>query len=203
LEATHWWRSRRCWRSCPMLAAELKRARLKAGASASGGSPADASVGPTSSQPLTFETLSNFSGGHHGGELRAMSLPADTHMIPLSAIPPKPRVRPSPAPSLNLADFPILELPEPSLGESASFSASPPGTVVADDDTVDAVHVEESGGTSLFVPPPRAENVFVAAASAPASMLWGPHAHKHARSAMGGRTPSSTILEAMQQHPPT
>ena len=197
-----------------MLAAELKRARLKAGASASGGSPADASVGPTSSQPLTFETLSNFSGGHHGGELRAMSLPADTHMIPLSAIPPKPRVRPSPAPSLNLADFPILELPEPSLGESASFSASPPGTVVADDDTVDAVHVEESGGTcarapppppcrpsppfarhrvrrapaaaharSLFVPPPRAENVFVAAASAPASMLWGPHAHKHARRA--------------------
>jgi len=80
-----------------------------------------------------------------------MSLPAHNHFINMAGIPPKPRVRPSPAPSLStLADFPILELPEPSLAEDGSLSSSLAGVAILEGhetDTVEDVRIEETGGT--------------------------------------------------------
>jgi len=135
-----------------MLAAELAAHKKRAGGSnPSGTPPPDSAVGPTSSQPLSMDP---FGMGYGGGELRAMSLPAHNHLINMSAIPPKPRVRPSPAPSLNLADLPILELPEPSLGDSASLSSSFAAQTLleAEDETVESANIEESGGTCVAQP---------------------------------------------------
>lgn len=44
--------------------------------------------------------------------------------------------------------------------------------------------------------PSRSGN-YVYAASAPATMLWGPVGHKPGMAGMGGRTPSKTLLEAL------
>jgi hypothetical protein len=130
-----------------MLAAELALHKKRGGAL---GAPApDAGVGPTFAQPLSIDQL--HSVGYGGGELRAMSLPAHNHFISMTGIPPKPRVRPSPAPSLNLADLPILELPEPSVGDSGSLSSSLAAATLleVEDETVESAHVEESGGTCV------------------------------------------------------
>jgi hypothetical protein len=136
-----------------MLAAELARHK-KWGGNPSGAPPPEAGVGPTSAQPLSMDQL--HSVGYGGGELRAMSLPAHNHFINMTGIPPKPRVRPSPAPSLNLADLPNLELPEPSVGDSGSVSSSlaAPTLLEVEDETVESAHLEESGGTCVASRPP-------------------------------------------------
>lgn len=87
----------------------------------------------------------------------AMSLPAGEHFLRMAEnLPPKPRVRPSPAPSLSLGELPILELPEPSLNNSTSLSSSiaGAGTSLALDDLDDegtSGTKDEQGGT--YVPP--------------------------------------------------
>lgn len=146
-----------------MLAAELALHK-KRGGNPRGAPAPDAGVGPTSAQPLTIDQL--HSVGYGGGELRAMSLPAHNHFINMTGIPPKPRVRPSPSPSLNLADLPILELPEPSVGDSGSFSSSlaAPTLLEVEDETVESAHVEESGGTCVASHNPPARNYPRAAA---------------------------------------
>ncbi len=89
----------------------------------------------------------------------AMSLPAGEHFLRMAEnVPPKPRVRPSPAPSLTLGELPILELPEPSLNNSTSLSSSiaGAGTSLAAlhglDDEGTSETKDEQGGT--YVPPP-------------------------------------------------
>jgi len=152
--------------------------------------------------PSNDEEVGQTAGDPTQGPLRGVvcqSLPVGNHFSSMAIhMPPKPRVRPSPAPSL-LAELPILELPE------ASPNVSPPtyegGRRSGSDssETAPVPDMEESGGTSLMVslscPPPTTH---VMAASAPASMLWGPNAHKPGAPAMGGRQPSRTLLEAME-----
>jgi hypothetical protein len=124
----------------------------------------------------------------------SQSLPSTSHLQKMGAYPPKPRVRPS-APSFSV--LPILELPEPSpLSNSLLDPADRPSPELTSGDP----EGEETGGTSLFAlnnSPPSTS--FVYGASAPATMLWGAHAHRVGSSAMGGRTPSRTLLDAMGQ----
>mmetsp|Transcript_15174 Transcript_15174/g.32423 ORF Transcript_15174/g.32423 Transcript_15174/m.32423 type:complete len:178 (-) Transcript_15174:1367-1900(-) len=175
-----------------MLAAELAKHKEKSTTSTT--SPVSAEVGPTSACPGSgaFFTVPGHLPVVPTNQI-SQSLPSGNQLSLLAkGQPPKPRVRPSPAPSFSAV--PILELPEPSLGESYGDTT---GFLEDDGDTA-APDVEESGGTSLFenAPPPQVS--FQYAASAPASMLWGAHAHKHGMSSMGGRTPSRTMLDALQ-----
>jgi len=111
--------------------------------------------------------------------------------------PPKPRVRPSNAPKLS--QLPVLELPEPSPLSNSLLSSSlmdTPLVGLAEDDA------EDVGGTSMLEAPAvggRHAAQFACAASAPATMLWGPVGHRSmgATLAMGGRTPSKTLLDAL------
>jgi hypothetical protein len=99
----------------------------------------------------------------------------------------------------NLSELPILELPEPSPHSNSlldapmlrpSFDASVPEEIGEDDEFV--------GGTSMLEPMNGGRMAsFAYAASAPATILWGPAAHRLGGSSMGGRTPSKTLLEAM------
>ena len=104
----------------------------------------------------------------------SQSLPSTSHLQKMGAYPPKPRVRPS-APSFSV--LPILELPEPSpLSNSLLDPADRPSPELTSGDP----EGEETGGTSLFAlnnSPPSTS--FVYGASAPATMLWGAHAHRY------------------------
>lgn len=184
-----------------MLAAELAAHRQKTAPSA----PCSSEVGPTSGAPnATSESISLPGGiplqGGGGGfpfPQVSQSLPSANHLAFLSsALPPKPRVRPSPAPSLSLSELPILELPEASLPEGGSSFDGSTGRLDADGNEPET---EESGGTSLFEIPTRQWQSYQYAASAPASMLWGADPHRMGANAMGGRTPSRTMLDALQQ----
>jgi len=127
----------------------------------------------------------------------SQSLPSGGHMSLASrGGPPKPRVRPSPAPSLSLP--PMMELPEPSPHSYSLLSSgeSP------DEETTDEAG-DDVGGMSMFEPPSaaRRQQNFQYAASAPATMLWGVSGHRIGASGLGGRTPSKTLLEAMTAAP--
>merc|ERR1712087_107035 len=176
-----------------MLAAELAAHKQKNKTSAP---PINLEVGPTATLP-TADSASPLDGGAGGLLQVSQSLPIGGHSSLLGFnAPPKPRgVRPSPAPSFTAV--PILELPEPSLSDS--FGDTTGGLLEEVETATAAPDVEESGGTSLFAPPePRAIS-FQYAASAPASMLWGAHARKPGSSSMGGRVPSKTMLDVLQQ----
>lgn len=131
-----------------------------------------------------------FSRGQHRS-LLSQSLPSGGIHAHMGNYPPKPRPKPTMPPS-SLMSLPILELPEPS-PQSSSLLERTGGLSAAmatdDDDRV---------GVSLFQAPSRRQQTsFVYAASAPASGLYGPKAHRQGNNAMGGRTPSKTLLEAM------
>lgn len=98
-----------------MLAAELAKHK-KGGGGTSGAPPPAPGVGPTFSSPFAMDY------GRGDTDFRgAQSLPVHSLLASMGAnIPPKPRVRPSPSPSLQtLTELPILELPEASLSPSA------------------------------------------------------------------------------------
>jgi len=109
-------------------------------------------------------------------------------------------MRPSPSPSLTLPPM-MEELPEPS-PHSSSLLDNPALRPI---DIAEGVREEEDdfvGGTSMLEVPNmgRLGGSQMYAASAPATMLWGPAMGGHRcanASAMGGRTPSKTLLEAL------
>jgi len=182
-------------RASAMLAAELAAHKQKSKTTAL---PINSEVGPTASIP-TADSASTYSSLSVGdGAQVSQSLPIGGHssLLSFNAPPKKPRgVRPSPAPSFTAV--PILELPEPSLSDS--FGDTTGGLPEEVETATAAPDAEESGGTSLFAPPEPRDVSFQYAASAPASMLWGAHARKPGSSAMGGRVPSKTMLDVMQQ----
>jgi len=143
---------------------------------------------PTQPQPPSL------SGLHIGATLISQSLPSGGggHFAGMR-MPQRPRMAPV-APS-GVAQLPILELPEPSPHSSSLLDSRPIDLSEAGEDDED--RDEFVGGTSLLSggvrPPPN----FAYAASAPATMLWGPVGHRLGGIAMGGRTPSKTLLEAM------
>jgi hypothetical protein len=177
-----------------MLAGELAAYKQRATVPVSMPAPnaGDEEVGQTAGDPTQ-------------GPLRGQichSLPVGNHFSSMAhGMPAKPRVRPSPAPSL-LSNLPMFSLPE------SSPCVSPPtfeggrrsGSDSSEEKTAAGPDQEESGGTSLMVslscPPPIAH---VMAASAPASMLWGPQGHAPGAPALGGRQPSRTLLQAMEE----
>jgi len=108
--------------------------------------------------------------------------------------PARPRMRPSMPTSI--AQLPILELPEPSPHSSSLLDTQLRGRA----EPAEAEEEEEFvGGTSMLETSAGARQTFVYAASAPATMLWGPTGHGmgSGNSHMGGRTPSRTLLEAL------
>jgi len=124
-----------------MLAAELAKHKEKSTTSTT--SPVSAEVGPTSACPGSgaFFTAPGHLPVVPTNQI-SQSLPSGNQLSLLAkGQPPKPRVRPSPAPSFSAV--PILELPEPSLGESYGDTT---GFLEDDGDTA-APDVEESGGT--------------------------------------------------------
>ena len=134
-----------------MLAAELKKHAQKTRST-----PSEDEPGPTYGHQHDPNTTPQELTGLPV-TFTAMSLPAGEHFLRLAEnVPPKPRVRPSPAPSLSLGELPILELPEPSLNNSTSLSSSiaGAGTSLAFDDLDDdgtSGTKDEQGGT--YVPP--------------------------------------------------
>ena len=134
-------------------------------------------------------------GGAGGPSTCSQSLPSQSHMA-LRTAPVKPRVRPSPAPSFN--GVPIMELPEPSPMSSSLMDKM--GDLVLEQQMGMGAEEETQGGVSMLAPPTATpEQSYNYAASAPASMLWGANAHRALGSAMGGRTPSKTLLSAMSE----
>lgn len=200
-----------------MLAAELAAFKSKPSAS-----PTSAPI-PVSghSQAPSLSSL-HISDGAGGIPLYSQSLPSGG-LMGHSKFPSKPRVRPTPAPS-GLTQLPILELPEPSPHSNSllnSMSVREEEDASSDDDAggegegegerpsilmPGAVHGDRpklsvegrTNGCSMFGhgESPK-QGTFVYAASAPATMLWGPASHRTGGSAMGGRTPSKTLLDAM------
>jgi len=189
---TLWVIARRGARGWPprMLGAELKAYDKKVAA-------APAPV-PASGPPLLDSlSLSDAPAPPHVSRpMYSQSLPSSSHMSFMA--PPKPRVRPSPSNSLKVP--PILELPEPSpLSNSLLHAMGEMGEVgrgIPEEE-------EEAGGMSMFDPPaPRRQQHAPLAASAPATMLWGPGGPgRITSSGLGGRTPSKTLLEAMTAAP--
>uniref|UniRef100_A0A7S2NTH0 Uncharacterized protein n=1 Tax=Haptolina brevifila TaxID=156173 RepID=A0A7S2NTH0_9EUKA len=130
-----------------------------------------------------------------GRALMSQSLPSSGHVSMLGR-PPKPRVRPANTPQQSL---PLLELPEPSPLSSSLLSSSlldAPLVGLQEDEAEDDV-----GGTSMLDMPAIGRHAaqMPCAASAPATMLWGPVGHRSmgAAQAMGGRKPSQTLLDAL------
>lgn len=138
--------------------------------------------------------------GAGGGGICSQSLPSHSHMSMHTLV--QPRLRPSPAPSF--AGVPLMELPEQSPMSSSLLTRINELALKKGEEDPLAEEDDIMPGTSMLAPPSaRQEHSYAYAASAPASMLWGPAAHKPGGSAMGGRTPSKTLLEAMSgQAPP-
>lgn len=117
--------------------------------------------------------------------------------------PKKPRVRPA-APGISQQPIPELSLPEPSPHSNSLLDHAPIHAAAAFAGVGTSSHSEEEeedvGGTSMIdIPASSSGGSFPCAASAPATMLWGPSAmsRRAGVSAMGGRTPSKTLLEAL------
>lgn len=174
-----------------MLAGELKAysARVAAGEVAT--------VPAASPQP---PSLAGLHLGSNAAPMVSQSLPSGAHSAFAGApAPPRPRMGPS-APT-GVSALPILELPEPSPHSSSLLDApmrpsDPDMPDVGDDEGED----EFVGGTSMLdasAGAVAARGNFVYAASAPATMLWGPVGHRFGGSShMGGRS-SATLLEAL------
>jgi len=178
-----------------MLAGELKAYAAKEKA------------GEVPAQPLALPPENSFappslSGLHVSAPKVSASLPSGGHASLLgSSLPPKPRFRPS---MPTISQLPALELPEASplsssLLERANINeTSRPSSSTTTEET--GLDEDMVGGTSMLEIPSRQPN-YVYAASAPATMLWGPVGHKPGMAGMGGRTPSKTLLEALAAPP--
>lgn len=131
--------------------------------------------------------------------LISQSLPSGGNHF--SMLPPKPRPRPS---MPNISHLPILELPEPSPHSCSLLDEHPMqhSSMIGQPETGADPMADDVGGTSMLEPTASSSRVgssYMYAASAPATMLWGPAPTQHrlGGNAMGGRTPSKTLLEAM------
>ena len=104
-----------------MLAAELKAHSLKSG-------PSNAST-CTDDKSTAVGGAPHVVGGSGGGFAAScstnvsQSLPSGNAFGLFGALPPRPMVKPSPAPSLS-ESLPILELPPPSLDEETGYLGS-------------------------------------------------------------------------------
>jgi len=154
---------------------------------------------PSVAEPPSLSTLSISAVGRDVSMV-SQSLPSSGHLSAMGKGPPKPRVGPSDPPRPTLTQLPILELPEASPKSSSLLSDSHNvrtiGTKPRNRHEDDTLRVD--GGTSLLEVPSVRQGSFVYAASAPATMLWGPGGpRRHGGSSMGGRTPSNTLLSAL------
>lgn len=132
-------------------------------------------------------------GAHQG--LMSQSLPSGGKLSFKGRAPHQPLIRPINPSGSMLADLPELDMPEPSPHSNSLLTTGGGrlGELREDDDE------EEEGGTSMLEVTTRHAGTFEYAASAPATMLWGPVGHRPGGSAMGGRTPSKTLLAAMNE----
>jgi len=182
-----------------MLAAELKKYDERA---AAGEAP----------PPQPGPSVSSLTPSLDGLQISApptvsQSLPSGGHMNKLLSdrmLPPKkPRVRPA-APGISQQPIPELSLPEPSPHSNSLLDHAPihaaAAFATAGTSSRGEEEEEDVGGTSMIdIPASSSASNYPCAASAPATMLWGPAAmsRRAGVSAMGGRTPSKTLLEAL------
>lgn len=136
----------------------------------------------------------SFGAGPHTS-LMSQSLPSGGKLSFMGKPPPQPRVRPAVPSGGLLSELPDLELPEPS-PHSNSLLSTGAGRLAGLQESGEEEEEEEEGGTSML-DIPRTRTTFEYAASAPATILWGPMGHRPASSSMGGRTPSKTLLAAL------
>jgi len=125
----------------------------------------------------------------------SQSLPSGGKLSFKGRPPPQPRMRPVNPAGGMLTDLADLELPEPSPHSNSLLTTGGGRLAGLREDEEDD---DDEGGTSMLEAT-GARSTYEYAASAPATMLWGPVGHRPGGSAMGGRTPSKTLLAALNE----